>query len=311
MTTSPSSSAAVSNVHERRGFIGGSDAASILGVSPWRSAFRCWCEKRGEVEPADLSGEFYVYWGNVLEDVVAQEFARRSGLRIKKEPRLLRARKHPFIGGHIDRRILVERTFLECKTSNAWDYSHWGHPDAGREGIPLHYLAQCDHYMMVLNSADHCYLAALIGGSDYRVYRIERSSKAESELLAAEVEFWRQVEEDDPPMVESESDARLRWRLAQEGSAIAIDQSTFDKVAELSVVQESIKQYEGREKKLRDEIVPLFEDKESLVFNGRRVARLTNYATSRFDLDRFKKEKPKLCEKYYKKGISKRLKVSV
>ena len=246
----------------------------------------------------------------VLEDVVAREFSRRTGLAVRTERRILRHPKHRFIGGHIDRRVLAEKTFLECKTSNAWDYRDWGHEETGRDGVPLHYQAQCEHYMNILNCS-HCYLAVLIGGNDFRVFRIERSPTMSAALLAAELEFWRRVQQDDPPPLRTEADARVRWRKAEEGTAKEVAAPTVDKLVELGKLSESIKVLEEREQVLRDEVFVEFEDREALTFNGDTVARLTCYSQNRLDGKRLKERHPKLCAKFSKPSLVKKLKVLV
>ena len=59
----------------RRGGIGGSDVAAIMGISKYRSPYEVWLEKTGRVEPKDISGKQAVEWGNRLEDTVARKFA--------------------------------------------------------------------------------------------------------------------------------------------------------------------------------------------------------------------------------------------
>ena len=64
--------------------IGGSEAAVIVGMNRWKSPFQLWLEKTGEVEPEDLSNNEFIYWGNVLEQVVADRFAELTGKRVTK-----------------------------------------------------------------------------------------------------------------------------------------------------------------------------------------------------------------------------------
>ncbi len=64
----------------RKAGIGGSDVAAILGLSPWKSAHMLYLEKRGEWEEPEKDSEV-IHFGNVLEDVVANEYARRKKCR--------------------------------------------------------------------------------------------------------------------------------------------------------------------------------------------------------------------------------------
>ena len=68
--------------YRKRG-IGGSDAAAVAGLNPWKSPMAVWLEKTGRVEPEE-PGEA-AYWGTVLEDVVAKEFSLRTGIKVRRE----------------------------------------------------------------------------------------------------------------------------------------------------------------------------------------------------------------------------------
>jgi hypothetical protein len=63
---------------ERRYFIGGSDARTIMGNDE-AALLRLWREKRGEVEPEDLSGNLIVQLGVVTEPLNRHWFERNTG----------------------------------------------------------------------------------------------------------------------------------------------------------------------------------------------------------------------------------------
>ncbi|NLH44914.1 MAG: endonuclease, partial [Acholeplasmataceae bacterium] len=68
----------------RNSGIGGSDAGIIVGLNKWKSPFQLWLEKTGQVEAESLSDNEFVYWGNVLEQVVADEFTVRTGKKVMR-----------------------------------------------------------------------------------------------------------------------------------------------------------------------------------------------------------------------------------
>ncbi len=59
----------------RRFFIGGSDARIIMGADE-AALIRLWKEKRGELEPEDLSGDLLVQLGAVTEELNRQWYER-------------------------------------------------------------------------------------------------------------------------------------------------------------------------------------------------------------------------------------------
>ena len=77
----------------RRYFIGGSDARIIMGDDE-AALLRLWREKRGEVEPEDLSGNLIVQLGVVTEPLNRHWFERNNGRLIKDVQRQVR---HPVI----------------------------------------------------------------------------------------------------------------------------------------------------------------------------------------------------------------------
>ena len=78
-------------------------AAAAIGESKWKDRYTLWEEKTGLVAPEDISGVDAVYWGTVLESIVAQEYARRANVQVRLVPRIIRHPKYPFMGAHLDR----------------------------------------------------------------------------------------------------------------------------------------------------------------------------------------------------------------
>ncbi|TDR82172.1 YqaJ viral recombinase family protein [Paludibacterium purpuratum] len=190
--------------------IGGSDAGTVLGVNPYKTEFQLYLEKRGEIEPDDISEKESVLFGNLLEDVVAQEYARRSGNKVERCNTMLRHPEHGFILGNLDRLVwqgdkrpqfkgqIRTNHLLECKTAlgRFVDKELWG-PD-GTDEVPMSYLAQCQHYLAVTD-AEICDLAVLLSGPEFRIYHIQRDNELIEEMIAREAEFWARVTSGNAP----------------------------------------------------------------------------------------------------------------
>ena len=166
----------------RRRGIGGSDAAAVAGQSRWSSPYVVWAEKTGRLpEKPDTEA---MRLGRDLEDYVARRFTEATGRRVRRLPLLLRNPRYPFALADIDRAVLGERAGLECKTSSA--------PDARpfREtAFPEQYRAQCLHYLAV-TGWDRWYLAVLVFGKGFFVYRLERDEAELARLMETERRFW-------------------------------------------------------------------------------------------------------------------------
>ena len=178
--------------------IGGSDAGTVLGLNQYQTPYELWEEKCGLREPEDLSNNAAVIAGNMLEDAVVEYFTMTTGLRVRRNNRLLRSKLHPFMIAHLDREIIGERSILECKTLGAFhDKDEWG--AQGTDQVPHRYLLQCMHYLAVTDR-DTAYLAVLIGGRDFRVYVIQRDQELIDKLIETEAEFWNCVQTRTPPV---------------------------------------------------------------------------------------------------------------
>ena len=80
----------------RRYFIGGSDARIMMGADEG-APFRLWREKRGEVEPEDLSGNLFVHLGLVTEPLNRHWYERNTG-RPALRPDHFSAHERLFVG---------------------------------------------------------------------------------------------------------------------------------------------------------------------------------------------------------------------
>lgn len=167
----------------RRGGIGGSDIGAIMGLNPFSSPHQVFLEKTAAYEK-DLSENEAVYWGNVLEDVVAKEFERRTGKHVRKMNALIRSTRTPFAFANVDRMIVGEDAGLECKTTNAFSSDEW------KDGeVPASYICQCQWYMFV-TGLQKWHIACLIGGQKFVHYEIVRDDELIEYMLEKATDFW-------------------------------------------------------------------------------------------------------------------------
>ncbi len=184
---------------ERQKGIGGSDAGSVCGVSPWKTALEVYHEKTGSLEGTDL-GEI-AEWGLKLEDVIAEEYTNRTGNKVRRNNFILCSEDHPFMIADLDREIVGtdesgRRGGLEIKTSNAFLAKEWG--EEGTDEIPETYLMQVQHYMAV-TGYDYFDVATLIGGNKMKIYHVERNEELIKSMIYIESNFWDRVVDRTPP----------------------------------------------------------------------------------------------------------------
>lgn len=167
----------------RKTGIGGSDAGTILGVNKWKSKTQLFFEKTNPDLKQQINNEF-IYWGNVLEDVVAKEFEVRTGKKVRKNNKMLRHPEHEFMLANLDRVVVGEKAFLECKTTSQFNLDQWKDDE-----IPASYICQVQHYMAV-TGYEKAYIAVLCGGNQFIWKEIPRDDELIEIIINAEKDFW-------------------------------------------------------------------------------------------------------------------------
>lgn len=153
--------------------IGGSEIAAVLGLSPYESRFSLWHRKKGLIGPVEESEE--MYWGKEHEPAICRRFARNHPeLDVTAAPTYAHPAR-PWQVANPDRHAGPD--LFEAKTAR--DDTGWG--KEGTSEIPVHYRAQCLHYMDV-TGARRCWVGVLIAGSEYREYVVDYD-EAEAQLL--------------------------------------------------------------------------------------------------------------------------------
>jgi predicted phage-related endonuclease len=173
----------------RRGFIGGSDARIILGDDEV-ALIRLWREKRGEIEPKDLSGNLIVQLGVVTEPLNRQWFERNTGRAITEVQKRIRHPVVKWMGATLDGMVEATGAVFEAKFMLPWSFSE--------EGAAQKYLPQLQHNMWVTNSATSV-LSVITGGGKWVEIAVPADSLYQRLLFTAEKKFWRCVESGEPP----------------------------------------------------------------------------------------------------------------
>lgn len=179
--------------YRRRG-LGGSDAAAILGISPFATARDLYYDKL-KIVPFDDSESNWVAkkMGHLLEDLVAEIFHVKTGYQIYQIKKMFYHPVHTFMLADIDYFVELPKgrtAILEIKTTNYNAKDHWWSED-GQEIVPLNYEAQGRHYMAVMN-IDEVFYCCLYGNNEDEVIirHIDRDHDYEEELIALEQDFW-------------------------------------------------------------------------------------------------------------------------
>ncbi|MDH1676320.1 YqaJ viral recombinase family protein, partial [Comamonas aquatica] len=242
----------------RRTGIGGSDAATAVGLNPYQSQLELWMQKTGKadllpaIDPNDDTSP--MFWGTLLEPIVAAHYTKRTGNKVRRVNAVLQHPKHPWMLANVDREVVgtSEVQILECKTAGIHGARLW------KDGVPEYVQLQVMHQLAVTGhkAAD---VAVLIGGQELRIFRIERDEALISRLIEMEHTFWEMVEGNTPPAGDGSDSAEKALRCLYPNSGDEeVDMSdnpelnaTFDA---LLIAREQLDAAQKQEARLRQAI---------------------------------------------------------
>src|SRR6478672_7668370 len=174
---------------DRPAFVGGSDARVIMGEDE-AALLRLWREKRGEVEPEDLSGELLVQLGTATEHLNRRWFEKNTGHVVSEVQRQVFHNIHRWMAATLDGRIEATGAVFEAKFMLPWNFSE--------EAAAEKHVAQLQHNMWVTASRT-AVLSIITGGGKWVEMTIPADPLYQHLLLTAEKKFWRCVETGETP----------------------------------------------------------------------------------------------------------------
>jgi predicted phage-related endonuclease len=261
--------ASFSEKDHRRAFIGGSDARIVMGDDD-AALVRLWREKRGEVDPEDLSENLIVQLGTVTEDLNRRWYERNTGHAIKEVQRRI---QHPVIkwmAATLDGLVDPGGAVFEAKFMLPWTFSE--------EVAAEKHMAQLQHNMWVSN-ARSAVLSVITGGGKWVEIAIHADPLYQHLLLTAEKKFWRCVMSGEEPRLFGVEPPRPRLEAVR-----IVDMSASNSWAAFAAVyrrtRPAYQEHEGAKADLK-KLMP--EDAKEASGHGLRAKRSKSGAIS-FDL---------------------------
>lgn len=293
----------VEDARSRNTYIGGSDAAGVLGMSRWSTPLAVWAEKTGQFIRPEQDSEA-MELGRELEDYVAKRFERKSGKKVyRAHNKTVFHPDYPFLGATVDRLLVEEDAILECKTCAAWKSKEW----EGDE-IPQEYIIQCYHYMMVTGKKK-AYICVLIGNQDFKWKEINYDEKLLASILKREVEFWNEfVLKKEMPAIIQRRDTDVLAGLfpeADEGKVIALDDEANILIETLGANKKDLAACEAAIEINENNLKALLKDAEAGQTSLYKVY-WKNVLTKRFDQKAFELVYPELAKEYKTPKLSRR-----
>lgn len=286
----------------RKGGIGSSDAAAAVGLNPYKSQLQLWMEKTGRdgtlpaVDPNDDQSP--MYWGTLLEPIVAAHYTRRTGHRVRRINAVLQHSQYPWMLANIDREVVgaSDVQILECKTAGIHGARLW------RDGVPEYVQLQVMHHLAVTGkqAAD---VAVLLGGQELQVFRIERDETLIAQLITLEQQFWGYVERDQEPPADGSASAELALRcLYPRDSGTTLDLSTDLEMSgvfsDLLAVREVITTQTALEAQLKQRIQQRMGEATRAVFEIGEVSWKRSKDGTSLDTTQLLRDHPEMAQTY-------------
>ena len=263
-------------LQERRKGIGSSDAAAVAGLNPWRSPLAVYLDKAGEYPDDPEPEDGPMYWGTALEDIVAAEFAKRTGFKIRRRNAILQSNEHPFMIADLDREVREPDgtwSVLEVKTGSAWTAEQWA-----EDAIPDQYAIQV-HHQLIVTGRDHGWIAVLLGGQRFEKRRVDFDPEVAERLIELEAAFWQRVQDRNPPPPEgtdSDEDALFTLYPQANGNEIDLPPDAATLIDDYRVAAMDEKDSKTRKEEAKQRLCALLGEAEVGLLGGQPVVRWKN-----------------------------------
>src|SRR5712671_1583751 len=253
----------------RRSFIGGSDARIIMG-SDEAALTRLWQEKRGQVEPEDLSGNLLVQLGSATEDLNRSWYERNTGRRVTDVQCRVKHSAIPWMAATLDGIVEGTGAVFEAKFMLPWSFSE--------EGAAEKYMAQLQHNMWVTHLRSAA-LSIITGGGKWVELTVHMDPLYLSVLVAAEKKFWRCVQSGEVPHLINAEPPRPRIEAIR-----IVDMSASNSWAEFAAVFRNTRSAFLDHERAKSELKALMpEDAKEAIGHGVKAKRSKSGAVS-FDV---------------------------
>jgi putative phage-type endonuclease len=247
-----------------RGYIGGGSIAGILGLSPFKSPLDEYLTINGdEQEITPEQAEFFEDRRD-LEPWAAKKFTRKTGLQVVRTNQRYSDPEFPWAKAEIDFEV-EDGSNGETKSCHPNAVKAWGDPET--EEPPLYVTAQA-MWGLGVTGRQRCYVQALIGFDDYRLYVVERDDDLIKEIRRQAAAFWRFYVEPRRHPAPTKVEDLLRLYKTDSGRAVEADNDIKVSLAELFNERQQVRLHEARKATHEFAIKSFMRDATTLLVAG-------------------------------------------
>ncbi len=309
--------------------VGGSDVATIFGLSPWTTPLELWMVKKGRMKPKSPPNPDQLAMGHMLEPIAAHFYAQRTGNTVTDDNYLYQHATLEYALANIDRRYTRredgEGGVLECKSLTYHKAADWADG-----AIPIYYELQLRYYLAVLDEK-HGAFSALWGNNpenDLATPHIERV-QAKEDIIFEKLDRWIwSLRHDKPPTMEDVQPQLAMDALARIYGAgkkglptIEFPMKYEPQLRKIAALQEENAQLKGAIKKNEEaieahsvRIAELMKEHEHGILTTTTDKLLVDFVTStsrRVSSDYLKQNYPTIYEEARKPSKNRKVKVTI
>lgn len=236
---------------DRTKYLGGSDAASILGVSPWTTPFMLFQKKIGayveELSPAKrrILERGHRWEPIVLEMLVDELTDRGHNVEVVATGQRYLDPEFDFLAAEIDAELIVDGEPVngEMKTAGYFAAGAWGEYDSNE--VPIYYLAQVMHGLMI-QPRQRAVVAAVTGFDERPMIRwVDRDEETIAAIRAREIEFWQRIQTGDAPDPVTPDD--VKWLYPKDsGATLDADIELLEACGDLKALKANAKELDAQ-----------------------------------------------------------------
>jgi putative phage-type endonuclease len=250
--------------------LGATDAAVVMGLSPYKTPYELWLEKTGRKEEEPILNDSRLRLRHAHEETIAREYAAQFDVKLKRVNQTIYHKELPFMLCHLDRVVIGKKKIVECKSSSGFLRPAWG--ESGSDEAPLHYILQVQHQLACTEYQD-ADIAALIDIDDYRIYPMPRNEKIIAKIEDACERFWHtNVLADVPPPASNRADLKLMYP-SNNGKLIGATYDIEMLISTITARKENIKSIEAEKEREEKELIEFIADNDGIIdSNGKTLA---------------------------------------
>jgi putative phage-type endonuclease len=274
---------------DRRNYVGASEVGTVLGLNPRKSPYMLALEKRGILEPDDLSENKRVQWGKRLEDAIRRGYAEDQGARVRQRHIVFVHPQYDFFRAHVDGEILGDPRgvgLLECKNvdKDIARFGGWG--EELTDEIPPIYISQ-NQAGMLLTGYKWGELYALMGGNEPRIYPFVADPEYQQIILARVKEFWACVTSGNLDSLSRTVEDMTKIYPTSTGVDVEATDDIAAALGTFVLLDAQAKDKEAQAKVIKAKIQGHMREADTLIYKGEKVATWRSQTTKAHSVAEF------------------------